>query len=58
MDLTSISKFFAPGHRIGLFVMSSSFPELEPMPVKSRNTICHDSKRASWLELPVIPATR
>jgi hypothetical protein len=26
--------------------------------IKSRNTVCHDSKRASWLELPVIPAAQ
>lgn len=58
IDLASISKLFAPGHRIGLLIMSSSFPKLEPLSVKSRNTICHDSKRASWLELPVIPATQ
>jgi putative CocE/NonD family hydrolase len=58
MDLTSISKLLAPGHRIGLFLMSSSFPKLEPLPARSRNTICHDSRRASWLELPVVSAAR
>jgi putative CocE/NonD family hydrolase len=58
IPLTAISKLIGPGHRIGLFVMSSSFPKLEPLPAKSRNTIYHDEKRSSWLELPIVPATR
>jgi uncharacterized protein len=53
VELGSVSKLIAPGHRIGLFVMSSSFPKLEPLPVKSRNTLYHDAKRSSWLELPI-----
>ncbi len=54
IELSSISKLIGPGHRIGMFVMSSSFPKLEPLPKRSRNTLYHDAKRSSWLELPVI----
>jgi predicted acyl esterase len=54
VELSSVSKLIAPGHRIGMFVMSSSFPKLEPLPAKSRNTLYHDGNRTSWLELPIL----
>jgi len=58
IPLTAISKLVAPGHRIGLLVMSSSFPKFEPLPTRSLNTVYHDDKHSSWLELPIVPATR
>jgi predicted acyl esterase len=58
IELSNISKLFAPGHRIGLYVTSSSFPKLEPLPVKSRNTVFHEGGKPSWVELPVLGATR
>ncbi len=58
IELGSISKLIAPGHRIGMFIMSSSFPKLEPLGVKSRNTVYHDARRSTWLELPVIGGGR
>jgi putative CocE/NonD family hydrolase len=54
IELSSISKMFGQGHRIGMYIMSSSFPKLEPLPSKSRNTLYHEAKKPSWLELPVI----
>ncbi len=54
IELSSISKLFAPGHRIGMFIMSSSFPKLESLPAKSRNTVYHEATKSSWLELPTV----
>ena len=58
IQMDSISKLFGAGHRIGLYIMSSSFPKLEPLPGKSRNTVRHDSKSLSWLDLPALAPTR
>jgi len=54
IELSSISKLIGAGHRIALFVMSSSFPRLEPLPQKSRQTVYHETRRTTWLDLPVI----
>jgi hypothetical protein len=66
IDLGSTSTLFARGHRIRLQVTSSSFPKLEPNPntgdftgwwthpQKTRNTVFHDGKHASYVELPVV----
>jgi putative CocE/NonD family hydrolase len=65
IDLGSTSNLFARGHRIRLDVSSSNFPRIEPNPntgepagrwtrrIKARNTVYHDSKRGSYVELPV-----
>lgn len=63
--LGATSNRFAAGHRIRLDVSSSNFPKIEPNPntgepigawtrqVKAHNAVYHDSKNASYLELPV-----
>ena len=53
IDLGPVGNLFARGHRIRLDITGSSFPRLEPLPAKSRNTIYHDRRRQSYLELPV-----
>jgi putative CocE/NonD family hydrolase len=67
IDLWSTSNLFRAGHRIRLYVSSSNFPRFHRNPntgertsgatgmVKARQTIYHDSKRASALLLPVVP---
>jgi putative CocE/NonD family hydrolase len=70
IDIGSISNLFAKGHRIRLDVSSSSYPRSEPNPntgepayrwtrrVKANNAVHHDKVRSSYLELPVVPASR
>jgi putative CocE/NonD family hydrolase len=53
VDLGTTSNLFARGHRIRLDVASSSFPKLEPNPHAATNSIFHDAKHPSYLELPV-----
>lgn len=67
IDLGSTSNLFAAGHRLRVDVSSSNFPRAEPNPntgehpyrwtrrVKARNTVYHDSRRASYVELPLAP---
>lgn len=55
IDLGTTSNLFAKGHRIRLDVSSSSFPKWEPNPNAARNSIYHDPKHASYVELPVTP---
>jgi uncharacterized protein len=69
IDLVATSNVFLPGHRIRLAVTSSSFPrfdrnansgkelgtDTEADLTPARQTIFHDSERASHLLLPVIP---
>jgi len=55
IDLGSVSNVFQEGHRVRLDVMSSNYPKLEPIAVRSPNTVYHDVKRTSWLDLPVVP---
>ncbi len=52
ISLGSTSNFFPKGHRIRLDISSSSFPKLEPNPNPATNSIYHDSKHPSYLELP------
>ncbi len=56
VDLGPTSNLFAAGHRIRLDVSSSNFPRIEPHPLKARNSLYHDARRPSYLELPVVPA--
>ena len=53
ISLGSTSNLFTKGHRIRLDVSSSSFPKLEPNPNPANNSIYHDAKHASYLQLPV-----
>lgn len=58
---------FAPGHRLRIEVAGSNFPEYErnmntgganydeSRPVIARDVIYHDTSRASYLEIPVVP---
>lgn len=67
IDLWSTSNLFRAGHRIRLYISSSNFPRFHRNPntgerslgatgmVKARQTIFHDSERASALLLPVVP---
>ncbi len=54
IDLGSTSNLFEPGHRIRLDVSSSSFPKLEPLRQKARQSIHHDNAHPSRLALPVV----
>ena len=54
IDLGPTSNLFAAGHRIRLDVSSSNFPNIEPNPHKARNSIYHDARKASYVELPVV----
>ena len=55
IDLGSISNLFARGHRIRLDLSSSSYPKFEPNHSRpqARNSVWHDARHASLLELPV-----
>ncbi len=65
IDLGSTSNLFAKGHHIRVDISSSNYPRIEPNPntgeptgrwtrrVKARNTVYHDAKRASYVELPI-----
>jgi putative CocE/NonD family hydrolase len=55
IDLGQTSNLFGKGHRIRLDVSSSNFPRIEPHPLKARNSVYHDARRPSYIELPVIP---
>jgi putative CocE/NonD family hydrolase len=54
IDLGPTSNLFAPGHRIRLDLSSSNFPNIEPNPHRARNTIYHDARRPSHVELPLV----
>jgi putative CocE/NonD family hydrolase len=66
-DLESTSNLFAKGHRIRLDISSSNYPAFEPNPntgepaghparkVKARNTVFHDARRPSHIDLPAAP---
>jgi putative CocE/NonD family hydrolase len=66
IDLGAIANRFSPGHRIRLDLSSSNYPKFEPnsntgeLPdrwtrrQKARNTIYHQSGRASFIELPIV----
>jgi hypothetical protein len=66
IDLGSTSNLFAAGHRIRVDLSSSNYPRIEPNPNtgehaanwtarrKASNSIYHDARRPSHLELPVV----
>ncbi len=54
IDLGSTSMLIAAGHRLRVSLASSNFPKLEPLRVKSENTVLHDAKHLSYLEIPVL----
>ncbi len=66
LDLGSTSNLFAAGHRLRVDVSSSNYPRIEPNPntaepsgrwtrrVKAQNTLYHDERRPSSVELPVV----
>ncbi|MCW5980569.1 MAG: CocE/NonD family hydrolase [Bryobacteraceae bacterium] len=54
IELGPTSNLFAAGHRIRLDVSSSNFPNVEPNPRKARNSIYHDARKPSYVELPVV----
>ncbi|NUQ54805.1 MAG: CocE/NonD family hydrolase, partial [Dehalococcoidia bacterium] len=68
IDLASTSIVFKRGHRIRLDITSSNFPQIDrnmntgnPFGVDAEGivalqTVYHDDRYASYLELPVIPA--
>jgi putative CocE/NonD family hydrolase len=65
VDVGSTSNWFAKGHRIRVEISSSNFPKFDPNPntgepagawtrrARAANTVYHDAKRASHIELPV-----
>jgi hypothetical protein len=69
IDLAATSVLLAPGHRIGLYISSSSFPAIEPNPGTgnplgtdtdanlraARQTIHRNSVHPSRVVLPIIP---
>jgi putative CocE/NonD family hydrolase len=55
IDLGSISNLFAAGHRIRLDIQSSNFPKLGFVRRTSRQTVYHESRRPSYLEVPATP---
>ncbi len=66
IDLGSTSNLFGAGHRIRVDISSSNFPKFEPnsntgepvnawtRQVTARNTVYHDAKRPSYIELPFV----
>lgn len=68
IDLGSVCSRFSAGHRIRLDLSSSNYPKFEPNPntgeppgewtrhLKARNTVYHETRRASYLELPIVAA--
>ena len=69
IDLGSTSNLVGAGHRIRVDISSSNFPKFEPnsntgepanawtRQVSARNTVYHDAKRASYIELPLAVGT-
>jgi len=67
IDVGPVSARFAAGHRIRVDISSSNYPKFEPNSntgeapgrwthrVKARNTVYHEARRASRIELPVMP---
>jgi putative CocE/NonD family hydrolase len=69
IDLAATSNVFKAGHRIGVEVSSSNFPRFDRNPnyggtiakaiesdfVVARQHIFHDTNRASYITLPVVP---
>ncbi|MFO8056390.1 MAG: CocE/NonD family hydrolase [bacterium] len=66
IDMWATSNLFKEGHRIGLWIMSSDFPQFDRNtnaggkgpsrnPVVATQTVFHDRQRPSHLVLPVIP---
>ena len=69
IDLFATSNVFLPGHRIRVSITSSSFPRFDRNPNtgaelgadrpedlrRARQTVFHDSGRASYVLLPVVP---
>lgn len=65
LDMDGVANLFKAGHRLRLSVASSSFPALLPNPgtalpmhletkgVTARNTVYHDAKYPSAIEIPV-----
>jgi putative CocE/NonD family hydrolase len=54
IDLGPTSNLFAAGHRIRLDVSSSNYPSIEPNGHKAHNSIYHDARRSSYIELPLV----
>ncbi len=67
LQLQATSNFFAPGHRIRIDISSSNFPHYDVNPntgeslglsrctAVARQTLYHDTDRASCVTLPIIP---
>jgi uncharacterized protein len=65
IQLGSTSNLFEKGHRIRVDISSSSFPRLEPnpgevsargkTPLPATNSLYHDARHPSYLELSVLP---
>ncbi len=53
IELGTTSNLFAAGHRIRLDISGSSFPKLEPGSHQAHNTIYHDARHASFIQLSV-----
>ncbi|MGH9663092.1 MAG: CocE/NonD family hydrolase, partial [Bryobacteraceae bacterium] len=54
IEMGSISNLFAAGHRIRVDVQSSNFPKLDFVRRESRQTVYHETRRPSYLELPAL----
>jgi predicted acyl esterase len=55
IDLQPTSNVFQAGDRIGLEVASSSYPHYQPHPHAADQTVYHDPRHPSHLQLPIIP---
>lgn len=68
IDAWNTCQLFRPGHRVRVEVASSAFPKFDRNPntggplglesalIAAEQTIYHDAERASYVELPVVPA--
>lgn len=68
IDAWNTCQLFRPGHRVRVEVASSAFPKFDRNPntggplglesalIVAEQTIYHDAERASYVELPVVPA--
>lgn len=58
VELGSVSNLFAAGHRIRLDIQSSNFPKLDFVRKESRQTVYHEGRRPSYLELSMPPPAK
>jgi len=54
VDLWSTSIIFNKGHRLRLVLSSSNSPRFETNPLPAEQTVYHDSRRPSYVVLPVV----